>query len=156
MASLISTDNLTELQRDILATVRKFVDTEILPVATELDHTDTYPAEIVAGLKGLGVFGLTIAEEYGGLGEPLLTYALVAEERDRSIRQQRDASAAADPGVDVLQRIHPLADDNAADVLRNISPFIPLPGFCSFRKRRAMVIGWPCAQLFDCFLLQPD
>src|ERR1700748_3519072 len=80
MASLISTDNLTELQRDILATVRAFVDTEILPVATELDHSDTYPADIVAGLKELGVFGLTIAEEYGGLGEPLLTYALVAEE----------------------------------------------------------------------------
>jgi alkylation response protein AidB-like acyl-CoA dehydrogenase len=80
MASLTSTDGLTELQRDILATVRKFVDTEILPVATELDHSDTYPTEIVAGLKELGVFGLTIAEEYGGLGEPLLTYALVAEE----------------------------------------------------------------------------
>src|ERR1700691_4523632 len=80
MASLTSTDDLTELQRDILAAVRTFVDTEILPVATELDHSDTYPTEIVAGLKELGVFGLTIAEEYGGLGESLLTYALVAEE----------------------------------------------------------------------------
>src|ERR1700691_1755858 len=83
MASLTSTDDLTELQRDILAAVRTFVDTEILPVATELDHSDTYPTEIVAGLKELGVFGLTIAEEYGGLGEPLLTYALVAEEISR-------------------------------------------------------------------------
>src|ERR1700743_420691 len=80
MPSLTSTDGLTELQRDILAAVRKFVDTEIIPVATELDHSDTYPTEIVAGLKELGVFGLTIAEEYGGLGEPLLTYALWAAE----------------------------------------------------------------------------
>src|SRR6201996_9138026 len=83
MASLTSTDGLSELQRDIVATVRKFVDTEILPVATELDHSDTYPTEIVAGLKELGVFGLTISEEYGGLGESLLTYALVVEELAR-------------------------------------------------------------------------
>jgi alkylation response protein AidB-like acyl-CoA dehydrogenase len=49
-------------------------------VAGELDRTDTYPDQIVAGLRELGVFGLTIDPEYGGLGESLLTYALVAEE----------------------------------------------------------------------------
>ena len=43
-------------------------------------HSDTYPDPIVAGLRELGVFGLTIGPEYGGLGESLLTYALVAEE----------------------------------------------------------------------------
>mgnify|MGYP003326557498 CR=1 FL=1 len=51
-----------------------------LPVATELEHADEYPQAIVDGLKEMGVFGLMIPEEYGGLGESLLTYALVVEE----------------------------------------------------------------------------
>ena len=80
MTRLIDTYDLTDLQREILQAVREFVDAEILPVASELDHSDTYPDRIVAGLRELGVFGLTIDPEYGGLGEPLLTYALVAEE----------------------------------------------------------------------------
>jgi alkylation response protein AidB-like acyl-CoA dehydrogenase len=83
MRRLIDTDGLTEFQRDILATVRGFVDAEVIPVATDLDHADAYPHEIVARLKELGVFGLTIGEEYGGLGEGLLTYALVVEELSR-------------------------------------------------------------------------
>ncbi|HTW03975.1 MAG TPA: acyl-CoA dehydrogenase family protein [Streptosporangiaceae bacterium] len=77
---LARTDGLTEIQRDILATVREFADKEILPVATELEHEDQYPARIVDGMRRLGLFGLTIPEAYGGLGESLLTYALVAEE----------------------------------------------------------------------------
>jgi alkylation response protein AidB-like acyl-CoA dehydrogenase len=80
MGRLAQTDGLTEIQRDILATVRDFVDKEIIPVATELEHKDEYPAQIVEGMKQLGLFGLTIPEEYGGLGESLLTYALVVEE----------------------------------------------------------------------------
>ncbi len=80
MPRLTETEGLTELQRDILRAVHDFVEAEIIPVATELDRTDTYPEQIVAGLRELGVFGLTIGEEYGGLGESLLTYALVAEE----------------------------------------------------------------------------
>jgi alkylation response protein AidB-like acyl-CoA dehydrogenase len=80
MFHLTETPGLTDLQRDILAAVREFVDSEIIPVATELDHSDTYPDRIVAGLRDLGVFGLTIDECYGGLGESLLTYALVVEE----------------------------------------------------------------------------
>jgi alkylation response protein AidB-like acyl-CoA dehydrogenase len=80
MPRLTETEGLTELQQDILRAVHDFVEAEIIPVATELDHTDTYPEQIVAGLRELGVFGLTIGEEYGGLGESLLTYALVAEE----------------------------------------------------------------------------
>jgi alkylation response protein AidB-like acyl-CoA dehydrogenase len=77
---LARTDGLTELQRDILATVHDFVEKEILPVATRLEHADEYPAQIVDGMRRLGLFGLTIPEEYGGLGESLLTYALAAEE----------------------------------------------------------------------------
>ena len=83
MTRLTDTDGLTDVQQDILRAVREFVDSEILPVATELDHSDTYPAAIVEGLKQLGVFGLTIDPEYGGLGESLLTYSLVVEELSR-------------------------------------------------------------------------
>lgn len=80
MARLAQTAGLTEIQQEILSTVRDFVDKEIIPVATELEHRDEYPQEIVDGLKELGLFGLMIPEEYGGLGESLLTYALCVEE----------------------------------------------------------------------------
>src|SRR5678816_1249718 len=80
MPRLCETEGLTDIQEEILKTVRQFVDTKILPVATELEHADEYPTEIVEGLKELGIFGLMIPEEYGGLGESLLTYALVVEE----------------------------------------------------------------------------
>src|SRR5439155_16481937 len=80
MARLAQTAGLTDIQQEILSTVRDFVDKEILPVATELEHRDEYPTQIVEGLKELGVFGLMIPEEYEGLGESLLTYALCVEE----------------------------------------------------------------------------
>ncbi len=80
MARLAQTEGLTDVQLEILETVRGFVDKEIIPVAQELEHSDTYPAEIVEGMKEMGLFGLMIPEEYGGLGESLLTYALVVEE----------------------------------------------------------------------------
>ena len=80
MGRLCQTEGLTDIQEEILKTVRAFVDKEILPVATQLEHKDEYPAEIVEGLKELGLFGLMIPEEYGGLGESLLTYALAVEE----------------------------------------------------------------------------
>ena len=83
MARLAQTPGLTEVQRDILSTVREFVDKEIIPHAQRLEHADTYPAEIVDGMREMGLFGLTIPEEYGGLGESLLTYALVVEELSR-------------------------------------------------------------------------
>jgi alkylation response protein AidB-like acyl-CoA dehydrogenase len=80
MARLAQTAGLTDLQTEILATVRAFVTKEILPYATELEHEDAFPDAIVDGMKQLGLFGLTIDDQYGGLGESLLTYALVVEE----------------------------------------------------------------------------
>ena len=80
MGRLCETEGLTEDQTEILKAVRTFVEEKILPVATELEHADEYPQEIVDGLKELGIFGLTIPEEYDGLGESLLTYALCVEE----------------------------------------------------------------------------
>ena len=80
MGRLAQTEGLTEFEQDILATVRDFVTREIMPVATDLEHRDEYPAQIVEGMRKLGLFGLTIPEEYDGLGASLLLYALVAEE----------------------------------------------------------------------------
>ena len=83
MARLAQTPGLTDVQRSILETVREFVDKEIIPHAQRLEHADEYPADIVDGMREMGLFGLTIDEEYGGLGESLLTYALVVEELSR-------------------------------------------------------------------------
>jgi len=80
MGRLAATEGLTEVQQEILSTVRGFVDKEILPYATDLEHKDEFPEAIVDGMKEMGLFGLMIPEEYGGLGESLLTYALVVEE----------------------------------------------------------------------------
>lgn len=80
MVRLAATAGLTDVQQEILAAVREFVDEQIIPVANELEHTDTYPQAIVDGMAEMGIFGLMIDEEYGGLGESLLTYALVVEE----------------------------------------------------------------------------
>jgi alkylation response protein AidB-like acyl-CoA dehydrogenase len=80
MGRLAQTEGLTDVQQEIVSTVREFVDKEILPVATELEHADEYPSRIVDGMKEMGLFGLMIPEEYGGLGESLLTYALTVEE----------------------------------------------------------------------------
>ncbi|MEY9888748.1 alkylation response protein AidB-like acyl-CoA dehydrogenase [Catenulispora sp. MAP12-49] len=80
MGRLAQTEGLTDIQEEILATVRTFVDKEIIPVANDLEHADEYPTQIVEGMKEMGLFGLMIPEEYGGLGESLLTYALVVEE----------------------------------------------------------------------------
>jgi alkylation response protein AidB-like acyl-CoA dehydrogenase len=80
MGRLCQTDGLSDDQQEILKAVRQFVDEKIIPVAQELEHADEYPTEIVEGLKELGIFGLMIPEEYDGLGESLLTYALCVEE----------------------------------------------------------------------------
>jgi alkylation response protein AidB-like acyl-CoA dehydrogenase len=80
MSRLQQTESLTEEQQELIKLVREFVEEQILPVATELEHRDEYPQAIVDGMKEMGIFGLMIPEEYGGLGESLLTYALCVEE----------------------------------------------------------------------------
>lgn len=83
MTRLAETLGLTELQTEILSTVRQFVDKEIIPNAQELEHSDTYPQVIVDQMREMGLFGLMVPEQYGGLGESLLTYALCVEELAR-------------------------------------------------------------------------
>lgn len=63
--------------------IRSFVDNEIRPVAREWEQSGRYPAEIVDGMKAMGLFGITVPEEYGGLGLDLLSMAIVFEEISR-------------------------------------------------------------------------
>ncbi|MFI6602637.1 acyl-CoA dehydrogenase family protein [Nonomuraea sp. NPDC050536] len=71
---------LNEEQKAFRETLRAFVDKEIVPVATEWEHSGRYPTEIVAKMKEMGLFGLTVPEEYGGLGADMVSFALVFEE----------------------------------------------------------------------------
>jgi butyryl-CoA dehydrogenase len=75
--------SLTEEQQMIVDTVREFVDREVVPVADEMEHADEFPEKIVEQMKEMGLFGMLIPEEYGGLGMPLLTYALTMIELSR-------------------------------------------------------------------------
>jgi len=69
-----------DIRDELIATVRRFVEKDVLPVASEMEHADEYPAAIVATMAELGLFGVTIPEAYGGLGLDLLTYIGVIEE----------------------------------------------------------------------------
>ncbi|MCV7424813.1 acyl-CoA dehydrogenase family protein [Mycobacterium yunnanensis] len=80
---LAQTAGLTDVQADIVAAVRDFVDRKVIPTAADLEHADAYPQEIVDDMAAMGLFGLMIPPEYGGLGESLLTYALCVEELAR-------------------------------------------------------------------------
>ena len=70
-------------QELIISTVRKFVEKEVIPVASELDHRNEYPVELVRQMQEMGLFGLNIPEEYGGAGVDSTTFAMVFEEISR-------------------------------------------------------------------------
>ena len=74
---------LTDVQKSIVETVRDFVENEVIPVADEMEHGDEYPEKIVEGMKEMGLFGLTVPEDLGGIGESLTTYALTVVELAR-------------------------------------------------------------------------
>jgi alkylation response protein AidB-like acyl-CoA dehydrogenase len=69
-----------EVRQEIVGTVRRFVQREVVPAAPALERADRFPDEIVRQMRELGLFGVTIPEEYGGLGLDLLTYIGVIEE----------------------------------------------------------------------------
>jgi alkylation response protein AidB-like acyl-CoA dehydrogenase len=73
----------TDEQKAITEMVRQFADEQILPNAEHYDHEDLFPGPIVEQMKELGLFGVTIPEEYGGMGLDLTTYAMIVEELSR-------------------------------------------------------------------------
>jgi butyryl-CoA dehydrogenase len=74
---------LSETQKAIVETVREFVEKEVIPVADEMEHRDEFPEQIVEQMKEMGLFGITVPEEFGGIGESLTTYALTVVELAR-------------------------------------------------------------------------
>jgi alkylation response protein AidB-like acyl-CoA dehydrogenase len=83
MAVAVPFEEKTDEQKAITEMVRQFVDEQILPNAEHYDHEDSFPEPIVEQMKELGLFGVTIPEEYGGMGLDLTTYAMIVEELSR-------------------------------------------------------------------------
>jgi alkylation response protein AidB-like acyl-CoA dehydrogenase len=74
---------LTSDQQAIISTIRDWVERRVIPTAPDLEHADEFPDVLTAEMKELGLFGVTIGEEYGGLGLDLTTYALIQVELAR-------------------------------------------------------------------------
>src|SRR5256714_2571697 len=83
MAVAVPFEEKTDEQKAITEMVRQFVDEQILPNAEHYDQQDSFPEPIVEQMKELGLFGVTIPEEYGGMGLDLTTYAMIVEELSR-------------------------------------------------------------------------
>jgi alkylation response protein AidB-like acyl-CoA dehydrogenase len=83
MATTTTPTDLTDEQKAITEMVHQFADEQIIPKAEHYDHEDEFPEPIVEQMKELGLFGVTIPEEYGGMGLDLTTYAMIVEELSR-------------------------------------------------------------------------
>jgi alkylation response protein AidB-like acyl-CoA dehydrogenase len=70
-------------QELIVGTVKKFVEKEVVPVASEMDHRNEYPHDLVRQMQEMGLFGLNIPEEFGGSAVDSVTFARVFEEISR-------------------------------------------------------------------------
>jgi isovaleryl-CoA dehydrogenase len=76
-------DELSEEERAIVGLVRDFVDRDVRPVASGLEHADTYPEKLIEQMKQLGIYGLAIPEPWGAARVSTSCYALVTEELAR-------------------------------------------------------------------------
>ena len=83
MAAVASPLDKTDEQKAITDMVRQFADEQILPNAEHFDHEDEFPEDIVEQMRELGLFGVTIPEEYGGMGLDLTSYTMIVEELSR-------------------------------------------------------------------------
>src|SRR4051812_46656953 len=79
----VALDQRTDEQKAIIEMVRQFVDEQIIPQAEHYDSADEFPEPIVAQMRELGLFGVTIPEQYGGMELDLTTYAMIVEELSR-------------------------------------------------------------------------
>ena len=75
---------LGEVQQLVAQTVREFVNREVMPVASAMEHRDEYPDGLVETMKSLGLFGLNVPDEYGGADVDYTTFAVVFEELSRA------------------------------------------------------------------------
>ncbi len=80
LGGLLAVDDRQELRAQVLDTVRRFVERDVIPVASTYEHANEYPHALVDRMKELGLFGATIPVEYGGLGLDYTTYSMIVEE----------------------------------------------------------------------------
>ena len=73
----------TQIADEMIETIRRWVDKEVVPNASELEHADEFPQAMFDQMNEFGLFGATIPEEYGGLGLDVHTYARIIEELAR-------------------------------------------------------------------------
>ena len=85
--AISSLNETSDEQAAICEMVRRFADEQIIPNAERYDHEDAFPDPIVEQMKELGLFGVTIPEEFGGMGLDLRTYAMIVEELSRGLDQ---------------------------------------------------------------------
>ena len=78
--SAVSSRTDPALADDLVEAVRTFVAKEVMPVASELEHADAYPDDLVAAMRELGLFGCLVPAEHGGLGLDIVTYARIVAE----------------------------------------------------------------------------
>ena len=71
---------LTDEQKQMVSTIRDFVVRDVIPYASDLEHADEYPSEMVEKVKEMGLFGAFVPKEYGGLGLDNVTFVLIIEE----------------------------------------------------------------------------
>lgn len=90
MTETLDAGTVAERQRMIGEMVRNFADREVRPRANELDEAESFPEDIYRQMASLGLFGLTVPEEHGGLGADCVTYAIVMEELSRGYASVAD------------------------------------------------------------------
>jgi alkylation response protein AidB-like acyl-CoA dehydrogenase len=119
---------LTEHQEMVAKTVRDFVEREVLPVATELEHRNEYPHGLVETMKKLGLFGLNIPDEYGGNEIDYTTFAMVFEELSRGWMGLAGIIGSHSVLCDVLVRFG--TDDQKQRFLPRLAKGEPRGGIC--------------------------
>ena len=83
------------LADEIVGTIRQWVERDVIPNASEFEHTDTFPQAMFDQMCEFGLFGSTIAEEYGGLGLDITTYTRIIEELSRGFMSLAEIGRAS-------------------------------------------------------------
>jgi len=119
-----------KMQRDVVESIRQFVDREIAPVASQLEHADEYPTQIVERMKELGLFGCNVTAEYGGLALDTTTFAMIVEEIARGWMSAVGPIGTHSVICDILQRSGTEAQRQAF-----------LPGLASGERRGGLALS---------------
>jgi hypothetical protein len=120
--------DLTDDQRLVGKTVKEFVDRDVIPVASAMEHRDEYPNALVETMKAMGLFGLNIPDAYGGSDVDYTTFAIVFEELSRGWMGLAGILGAHLVLCDVLVRFG--TDDQKRRFLPRLAKGEPRGGIC--------------------------